>query len=264
MQVKDINISIVIPCYNAATYIERTIHSCMNQSESAYEIIVVNDASTDNTLDILHQIKENRYPSLIILNNEKNSGASYSRNSGWNTAKGDYIAFLDSDDSFHQEKIRIIKTYIQNFGENIYWHYFSYALENEKLPEIVIPESLPSVQLTRFSKLLLQSGISTCTLVVPKEWKIRFDENMRYCEDYDFILRSSFLQSLVKIPLSLTYVHRKINSKGGLSGNVWKMRKGELYMYSKLYRLHPMYIFITPFLWIFSMIKHLRFIILEQ
>lgn len=264
MQVKDINISIVIPCYNAATFIERTIHSCMNQSEPAFEIIAVDDASTDNTIEILHHLKENFYPSLIILKNEKNSGPSYCRNIGWNAAKGNYIAFLDSDDSFHKDKIRIIKAFIQLFGENVYWHYFKYALEDENLPKIEIPEILPPVQLTRFSKLLVRSGISTCTLIVPKNWSIRFDENMRYCEDYDFILRSSFLQSLIKIPLSLTYVHRKINSIGGLSGDIWSMRKGELYMYSKLYRLHPIYIFITPFLWIFSMIKHLRFIILGQ
>ena len=90
-------ISIIIPCYNVEKYLSRCIDSILNQTYKDYEIIMVDDCSTDNTWSIINQYSKN-YSNCIAIKNEKNSGAGYSRNKALEIAKYDYISFIDSDD----------------------------------------------------------------------------------------------------------------------------------------------------------------------
>lgn len=90
-------ISVVIPLYNKEAYIKRTINSVINQTFQNFEIIVVNDASTDNSLSIVRSIKDKR---IKIFNRKRNMGPHFSRNYGIKNAKGKYIAFLDADDEY--------------------------------------------------------------------------------------------------------------------------------------------------------------------
>lgn len=90
------SLSIVIPAYNAGQYIEDTIKSILSQSCKDFEIIVINDGSTDNTLEIVEKIKE--VHKCIRLETIDNQGASHVRNLGIEIANGTYIAFVDSDD----------------------------------------------------------------------------------------------------------------------------------------------------------------------
>ena len=91
-----IDISIIIPAYNVEKYIYRTVNSVMKQTLSSLEIIVVNDGSTDRTLDILRELKE--IDERIILINKNNGGLSSARNIGIEYARGKYIYNLDGDD----------------------------------------------------------------------------------------------------------------------------------------------------------------------
>ncbi|OUQ00230.1 glycosyltransferase family 2 protein [Lactobacillus gallinarum] len=88
--------SIIVPVYNAEKYIENTLHSVINQDESNFEVIAVNDGSTDNSLKIIKKIARN--DGRIKVYSQKNKGVSYARNLGLDKAKGRYILFLDSDD----------------------------------------------------------------------------------------------------------------------------------------------------------------------
>lgn len=97
--------SIIVPLYNKEKYIARAIYSALNQSFKNFEIIVVNDGSTDNSLNVIKKIKDAR----IRIINQKNLGASNARNTGIKKAKAPYIAFLDADDE-----------YMPCFLENIY------------------------------------------------------------------------------------------------------------------------------------------------
>ena len=93
-------ISVIIPCYNAQAYIPRCLHSIFSQTigMETLEIILVNDASTDHTLDILLQF-ENKFPdSVIVVNLEQNIRQGGARNVGLSYASGEYVAFLDADD----------------------------------------------------------------------------------------------------------------------------------------------------------------------
>ena len=94
-------VSIIIPAYNAATLIEETLDSLLNQTHSAIEIIVVDDGSTDNTADVVQ-----RYGRSVILLQQRNSGGcSGPRNTGLRVAKGTFVTFFDADDLMRPDKI---------------------------------------------------------------------------------------------------------------------------------------------------------------
>lgn len=87
-------ISIVMPNYNKASFVDSAIQSVLNQTYTHFELIIIDDGSTDNSVEIINSIKDNR----IKLIKQKNSGAAVARNNGIKNAQYDYIAFLDSDD----------------------------------------------------------------------------------------------------------------------------------------------------------------------
>lgn len=96
-------ISIIMPSYNTANYISESINSVIRQTYKNWELIIVDDCSTDNTDEIINKfLKDER---IKYLKNEKNSGAAISRNKALREAKGRWIAFLDSDDLWVQEKL---------------------------------------------------------------------------------------------------------------------------------------------------------------
>lgn len=95
-------VSIIMPSYNTAPYISSSIQSVINQTYNNWELIIVDDCSTDNTEDVLSEIKDER---IRFLKNEKNSGAAVSRNKALREAKGQWVAFLDSDDLWMPDKL---------------------------------------------------------------------------------------------------------------------------------------------------------------
>lgn len=95
-------VSIIMPSYNTAPYIKETIQSVLDQTYTKWELIIVDDCSTDNTDEVLSEIHDER---IKYFKNEKNSGAAVSRNKALREAKGQWIAYLDSDDIWMPEKL---------------------------------------------------------------------------------------------------------------------------------------------------------------
>ena len=91
-----IKTSIIVPVYNTAEYLRDCFDSIFHQTQKEIEIIAINDGSTDNSLDVLQEIKK-EHPELIILS-QVNQGLGATRNRGIKLAKGEFIYFLDSDD----------------------------------------------------------------------------------------------------------------------------------------------------------------------
>lgn len=99
-----INISVIVPCYNVETFIEDGLRSVLKQTLAPKEIICVDDCSKDNTIRIIRRLQE-EFPNRIHLYiNEKNRGATYTRNRGLVMAKGEYIQFFDADDILFPDK----------------------------------------------------------------------------------------------------------------------------------------------------------------
>lgn len=119
-------VSIIMPSFNSENYIKESVMSIKNQIYSNWELIIIDDKSTDQTLDIIRSIKDDRI-NVICL--EKNSGAAHARNEGVKLAKGEYLAFLDSDDLWVKDKL---KTQVKFMEENGY-HFTctEYAKMNE-------------------------------------------------------------------------------------------------------------------------------------
>ena len=95
-----VKVSIIIPVYNAEKYLKRCLDSVLSQTLKDIEIICVNDGSTDNSIQILKE-----YGSKIKVINQENQGLSVARNTGLKEAKGEFVAFLDSDDYYNKEYI---------------------------------------------------------------------------------------------------------------------------------------------------------------
>lgn len=101
-----INISIIMPLYNASRYLKEALKSVLRQTYQDFELICVNDASTDNTLEILQEFQDED-KRIIVMSNETRMGAGDSRNRGLKIAKGRYITFLDGDDIFEEEMLQL-------------------------------------------------------------------------------------------------------------------------------------------------------------
>lgn len=96
---KDIKISIIIPVYNCADYIAECLDSIINQTLRDIEIICINDVSSDNSLGIIEEYRQ-RDPRIVVKTLKENSGAAIARNTALSIANGEYIAFMDADDSY--------------------------------------------------------------------------------------------------------------------------------------------------------------------
>ena len=106
-------ITVVIPCYNASLYIEETIDSVIEQTFANWELILVDDCSTDNSYEVIsrkianfNDEKKSKDQRIVLLKNEANSGAAKTRNNGIDAARGRFIAFLDADDIWHPDKLQ--------------------------------------------------------------------------------------------------------------------------------------------------------------
>lgn len=103
--------SIIIPVYNTEKYIERCVKSVLTQTYDNYEIIIINDGSTDKSIEILSKFENNNQIKII---NQDNNGVSSARNLGIKKSTGDYILFLDSDDFYEKELLETLKNTITN------------------------------------------------------------------------------------------------------------------------------------------------------
>ena len=97
-------VSIIIPTYNREKYLKAAIESALAQSYDNYEIIIVDDGSTDATQSIIHFYTE-KFPQKVFSKYQNNSGATVARNNGLRMAQGELIAFLDSDDLYAETKL---------------------------------------------------------------------------------------------------------------------------------------------------------------
>ena len=153
----------MIPNYNCEKFISKTIESVITQTYENWEMIIVDDGSTDGSVNIIenYKSKDNR---IKLIRLDKNSGVSNARNIGLQNAKGNYIAFLDSDDYWDknklQEQIRFMK------DQDIPLSYTSYIKideKGEKIGEIKAPESVD------YKKMLKSNFIACSSAIVKKE-----------------------------------------------------------------------------------------------
>jgi len=109
-------ISVIIPSYNRANTIGRAIQSALSQSYQDFEIIVIDDGSTDHTEEVIRSFQDSR---IRYIRHNRNRGGSAARNTGIHAARGEYIAFLDSDDEWLPQKLELY--FAQTVSFKLYW-----------------------------------------------------------------------------------------------------------------------------------------------
>lgn len=114
-------VSIIIPCYNSEKFIQKTIHSVINQKYTNWECIIINDGSQDNTEFIAKKAIQD--DSRLSIISQKNSGLSVSRNIGINNANGDFIYFLDADDLLNENSIQNLVNLASNQKKRRYYYW---------------------------------------------------------------------------------------------------------------------------------------------
>lgn len=244
-----IRFTVIIPAYNAAATIARTIRSVLAQSYKPYEIIVADDASSDATVEI---VTREFATDVRLIKNTVNKGSSASRNLAMDVATGDYIAFVDADDYWHEHKLHILNEVLSK-NKNIALIYHPYTQEDISTKDF---SRLPELKTLPFATLLLYNRIATSCATIKNEPSFRFEPDMRYTEDYDLWLRIGYKRTLYFIDYPLTRIFRPFTSPGGISGNKWKMRKGEMKAQLRLLRLNPLFLFLLPLLFLLSLSKH--------
>ncbi len=242
--------SVVIPAYKASATLGKALSSCLNQTRKPDEIIVVDDGGyLPGTWE-----QEWTDPSIQWVRRVTNGGPAQARNTGVERAKGKYIAFLDADDSWHPEKLFLLEDLlVQNPQIRFLFH--DHVTGEQAFPPI--PEKTTLYQYS-WIKLLYRNPMATPSVIIDRALFIPFRPTMRYMEDYDLWLRMSEKTPLYYLPIALTRLGRPTGSEGGLSAQLWEMRKGEICAFNYMALRRPLRLPLLPFLWVYSLLKHLR------
>lgn len=134
-------ISVIIPVYNAEKYLNACLNSLLNQTYLNFEVICIDDASTDSSMEILEYFSKKDLR-IKIIRNKTNNGPGYSRNQGLNIAKGKYISFLDSDDWLNYDALEILIKKAEEkeldllMFKNIVYYHESKQMGKEKMYEM--------------------------------------------------------------------------------------------------------------------------------
>jgi len=257
LKLKTAAVSVIIPCYRCKDSISRAVDSILEQTLLPSEVILIDDASNDGTLNVLHELAK-KYPNCIrVIDLKVNVGAAGARNKGWSVAIQPYIAFLDADDSWHPEKIRIQYEYmLANKLVAISGH--GCSVFGKRDIHFNIPSVLPVKKIEPLS-LVFKNCFSTPTVMLKQELPFRFAENKRFAEDFYLWQQIAFSGLLVnRIELPLAYVYKKLYGEGGLSAQLWEMEKGELNNFLCLYAAGVLNIGLFFLGYSFSFLKFLK------
>lgn len=227
---KKVNVSIIMPAYNAEHYISESIDSVLEQSYTDWELIVVNDCSTDSTSKILKEYGAGD-ERIKAVNLENNMGAPAGpRNIGVKLAKGQWIAFLDADDIWHKDKLKIQLEALQRSGAEFCSTKMVNFITGTPIPLSDIGKE--NVAEISFRQQLIKFRTPTSSVIVKKDLLIKhpFNESLSYKarEDYDCWLKiHQDIKSSIKINAPLMG-YRVID--GQISGNKLVMLKRHFYV----------------------------------
>ena len=204
-------ISIIVPVYNVEQYLKKCLDSLVNQTLDSIEIIVINDGSLDNSKEIIKRYQK-KYNDKIVFIDNKNQGIGKTRNEGIKKARGEYLAFVDSDD------------YVDI---NMYKNYYEFAKENNldivtgdyikvKKKEILFKTLYFNISnINKNPELLIKLDYGPCNKIFKRDIvlnnNILFEENLKY-EDMPFLAKALYNANKIG-HINKSYYHYCIRSK---------------------------------------------------
>lgn len=175
-------VSVIIPTYNRAYCIEKSIRSVLDQTYRDFELIIIDDGSTDNTREVISRICDDR----IIYIYQKNAGACAARNRGIEEARGEYIAFHDSDDTWRMDKLKKQIDVCNEYDPDI--QFCKIAKHKSDGTVSIIPKSFEGGFCANLTNLF---GIGIATVLLKRSVlkDARFDLDMPKWQDFELLLR---------------------------------------------------------------------------
>lgn len=211
---EDALVSVIMPVYNREDTIKRAIDSILFQTYSKIELIIVDDVSTDHSVEMISAYNDGRIR-LICLN--EHGGAGKARNIGIAHSRGEYIAFQDSDDEWLPDKLMIQMNYMKDNAFDVCYSSYYNHIGNKV---VIVPEDQENKE--RYEKNIRETlkevnTIGTPTLVVNRKVLSRlqekgFDERLPRFQDYDLAIRLAQTASIAYIETPLVHAYRSSNS----------------------------------------------------
>jgi glycosyltransferase involved in cell wall biosynthesis len=231
-------VSVIIPCYNCSETIGKAVTSIAKQTLIPKEVILVNDNSPDQTIEILQNL-QNTYGKewIKIIDLKKNGGPGQARNIGWELADQDYLAFLDADDIWHPQKLEIQFSWMKHNPEiDFSGHPILIYQENQDFSSSFLNNLNKNPKVVSKMRLLTSNIFPTPSWLFKSSLSKKFKQEY-YGEDYLCLLENYFSNhTMAFLNLPLCYCLRPQYSQGGLSGALWAMEKAELKAYQKIWK----------------------------
>lgn len=206
-------ISVIMPLYNNEKYVIEAIKSVINQTYKDWELIIINDASTDNSKfvvqNFLEKEKDNR---LIFIDLKENKGVSFARNLGMRKAKGEYISFLDSDDFWDKNFLNELYRKIKETNGKLVYSKFAYFYngDNIKINKAVMREGkIDKFIVKKKCRYETEYSFHICAILVKKSlietYKIKFPEDQNLFEDGLFLSKLICITGIISVNKVLMY-----------------------------------------------------------
>jgi len=226
------DISVILPHFNAVETIGRSIRSVVSQTLSAKELIIIDDFSNgfENLVAIVEEFKNKLSIKLIRL--DVNSGASEARNQGVRIATGKYLAFLDSDDVWHPEKINIQYSLMLEHDMTLSGH--SYVQNLNHAPMVVVdPIRIKKISPNNF---IFRNPFFTPTIMVLKSSFIEFDKRYRRVDDYKCWLMNAMTSDVFLISAPMAGGFKTAIGSSGLTSSMATMHQSYITVLNDMYR----------------------------
>lgn len=252
-------VSVIIPTYNRAKFISSAVESIINQKYNNLEIIIVDDSSTDNTRSVVASLKE-KYSNIVYCHNERSKGPSGARNTGILKSTGDYLSFLDSDDTWLDRNLanglKVLNKYpeidvlfgnssVVDFGSGKHQYDFFdqkkilHTLKHKRLSsDLKVLHDNLFVALINENFFALVSSIirrSTCNNVL-------LDESIMLSEDRDFAIKlykqANATFAFRKDPVCIAYRHDANTNNPKDLNDLQQVAKAHLYLFTKYLRIY--------------------------
>lgn len=222
-------ISVVIPLYNKEKYVLETLGSVLGQTYQDFEVVVVDDGSTDKSLELVKSINDNR---IKIIQHSKNKGLSATRNTGVSVASREVISLIDADDTWEPSYLEEVVKLYRNFPEaSLFGASYKEVYSNNKKREltVLIDKSLKNKRFYIDDFFMINLGMPiVCQSSLSFKTNIfqtikPFDESIEFAEDVDFYIRSN-----LKFKMAYSYkplVSVKLGIQGQMTSQYLGMKK---------------------------------------
>ena len=182
-------VSVIIPCYNCQDFVGQTLESLVKQTHRNFEVVCINDGSTDKTLSVLQEWKEKNILDMQIID-KPNGGVSSARNAGIQAARGKYLLFLDSDDQYHSAYLQVLCDAVAEHQADVAYCWFSREkgiLDQDHHAARVIKQTQDEAM---WNLLYRMPDVSFCCYLYQRDRivqeNLEFDVNTRHFEDREF------------------------------------------------------------------------------